>query len=196
MSFAEILRLSVVIGIAGCIAVGYGQANKSGTKPDLSGTWVFDRDRSNVGKSKNAATPPEQIKITYSDPELKIHRTVFINGQQEEKEFAYYTDGRGETNPATVWITANPDPKSPRPAETKSKTSWSGEKIVTRSIFRSLTGTAIIEFQIIEEWRLSSDGKTLTQTTRTIAQHDPMSNSIFIPGNGRDFRAVYNLVSK
>jgi len=196
MSFGKIQSISLFIGLAGCLAVSYGQGNKSRIKPDLSGTWIFDHDRSNVGKSKNAATTPEQIKITHSGPELKIRRIVFVNGQPEEREFVYFTDERGETNPTTAWITTNPGSQVGRPPETKSKTSWSGDKIVTRSIFRPRAGGAIIEFQIIVEWRLLSDGKTLTQTTRTIAKRDPMSNAIFVPGNGADFKAVYSLVSK
>ena len=187
--------LAILILLVACAANVLAQANKSKPKPDLSGTWEFDRKRSNVGKS-NSSSPPEQITITHHDPELKIRKTVTVNGQKEERELTYYTDGRGETNPTTAWITANPGSESGRPPETKSKTSWSGDKIVTRSVFLPHTSAAIIEFEITMERRISSDGKTLTETTHTNAKPDPMSNSALVAGRGIDFKAVYNLVSK
>lgn len=179
--------LAILILFATCAASGLAQTNKSKPKPDFSGTWEFDRKRSNVGKS-NPTSPPEQVTITHHDPELKIRKTVTFNGQKEERELTYYTDGRGETNPTTAWITTNPGSESGRPPETKSKTSWSGEKIVTRSIFRTSVGSALMQFEITVERRISSDGKTLTETTHTEA--------VFTPGRGFDFKAVYNLVSK
>jgi hypothetical protein len=187
--------LAILIVLATCAANGLAQANKSKPKPDLSGTWEFDRKRSNVGKS-NSASPPEQITITHHDPELKIRKTVTVNGLKEERELTYYTDGRGETNPTTAWLTANPGSDAGRPPETKSKTSWSGDKVVTRSVFLPHTSAAIIEFEITVERRISSDGKTLTETTHTQAKPDPMSNSVFVAGRGTDFKAVYNLISK
>src|SRR5512141_326440 len=120
-----------LIWVVAAVAICYGQG--SGKKPDLSGTWEFDRDRSNVGRSSKSPNPPEKITITYHDPELKMHRTVFTNGQSEESDSSYYTDGRGETNPTTAWITTNPGSAADRPPETKSRTNWSGKKIVTRS---------------------------------------------------------------
>ena len=179
--------LAILIVLATCATNGLAQGNKSKPKPDFSGTWEFDRKRGNVGKS-NSASPPEQITITHQDPELKIRKTVTLTGQKEERELTYYTDGRGETNPTTAWITANLGSESGRPPETKSKTSWSGDRVVTRSIFRTSVGGALMQFEITVERRISSDGKTLTETTHT--------NSLFTPGPGFDFKAVYNLVSK
>jgi hypothetical protein len=182
-----------LVWVVSAIAICYGQG--AGKKPDPSGTWEFDRNRSNVGKSSKSADPPEQLTITYRDPELKIHRTIFVNGQRTERDSTYYTDGQGEANPTTTWVTTNPGADSDRPPETESRTSWSGAKIVTRSKARPHAGTAVLEFEIIVEWKVSGDGKTLTQTTHTVAQRDPMSNSVFV-GGGRDLKAVYNLVSK
>lgn len=187
--------LAILILLATCAANGLAQANKSKPKPDFSGTWEFDRKRSNVGKS-NSSNPPEQITITHHDTELKIRKTVTVNGQKEERELTYFTDGRGETNPTTAWITANPGSQTDRPAETKSKTSWSGEKVVTRSRFRTSAGSALMEFEITIERRISPDGKTFTETTHSNAKTDPTSNSVFVAGRGIDFKAVYNLISK
>ena len=187
--------LFISICLAAAATTCLGQANKSKPKPDLSGTWEFDQKRSNVGKS-NSSTPPEQIKITHHDPELKVERKVVVNGLPEVRALAYYTDGRGETNPTTAWLTTNPGSKSDRPSETKSKTMWSGDKVVTRAIFSPRAGSAVIHFEINVEWRVSSDGKTLTETTHTIARPDAFSNSVFVAGRGNEFKAVYKLISK
>lgn len=193
MKFSRLLTIFILL--AAVVFTSLAQGNKSKPKPDFSGTWEFDSKRSNVGKS-NSSGPPEQITITHHDPELKIRKTVTVNGRKEERELTYYTDGRGETNPTTAWLTANPGSDVGRPAETTSKTSWSGEKVVTRSVFLPRSSTAIIEFEITVERRISSDGKTLTETTHTKAKPDSMSNSVFVAGRGIDFKAVYNLISK
>ena len=175
------------------VTVCFGQSSNP-PKPDLSGTWEFDGARSNFGKSRKGA--PEQIKITHHDPELIIRRKVSINGVPEERDLTYYTDGRGEKNPTTFWLTTNPGSDSFRPDESGSKTFWSKDKIVTRSISRTSAGAMIVEFDIIDELRLSSDGKTLTKTTRTIPRKDLTPNVGFVAGTRPDLTAVYKLISK
>lgn len=175
------------------VAMCFGQSSNT-PKPDLSGTWEFDGARSNVAKSKKNSSP-EQLKITHNDPELIIRRKIEIRGVPEEQDLTYYTDGRSEKNPTTDWLTTNPGSDSFKPAETASKTTWSKDKIVTRSISRSYAGTAIIEFEIIDEWKLSSDGKTLTKTTRFVPSKD-MRNIAFVAGMGTDLKAFYKLISK
>lgn len=190
MKFSRLLTIFILLAV---VFTSFAQGNKLKPKPDFSGTWEFDSKRSNVGKS-NSSGPPEQITITHHDPELKIRKTVTVHGQKEERELTYYTDGRGETNPTTAWITANPGSDVDRPAETKSKTSWSGEKVVTRTVFVPHSSTTIVAFEITVERRMSADGKTLTETTHSRAK--PMSNSTFVTGPGIDSKAVYTLVSK
>ena len=174
-------------------AIAFGQST-SKVKPDLSGTWEFDAARSNVAKSKSSS--PEQIKITHHDPELIIRRKVIVNGLPEERDLSYYTDGRGERNPTTAWVTTNPGSYSIRPSAIESKTAWSKDKIVTRSVSRVSAGAAIVEFEIIDEWRLSSDGKTLIKTTRTVHKTNVTPNDAFVVGSGAEFKAVYKLISK
>jgi hypothetical protein len=174
-------------------ATGFGQSSNT-PKPDLSGTWEFDDARSNVAKSKSSS--PEQIKITHHDPELIIRRKVNINGVRQERDLTYYTDGRGERNPTTTWVTTNPGSDSFKPSETASKTTWSKDKIVTRSFTRSNAGAAIMYFEIIDELRLSSDGKTLTKTTRFVPPKDMSPNVGFVAGTRTDLKTVYKLISK
>ncbi len=177
--------------IAAC-AIASGQGGKSQTKPDLSGTWAFDAAHSNVTP---ASIVNAGIKISHHDPEFKVFRTITVNGNEEQKELTYYTDGRGETNPATHWISSSPDAKLPQSAETKSKTKWSGNRIVTRFSLRTTEGIHVVEQEVVDEWKLSADGKTLTLTTTFIF---PLSTRerIVVPANRPDDKRVYTLVSK
>ena len=67
---------------------------------------------------------------------------------------------------------------------------------MTRAVVRNTLGGHVIEYEIIDEWKLSSDGKTLTQTTRIVFQQDPMNESILIWRLLGDDKKVYRLVSK
>lgn len=183
----------LLICLAASVAIGFGQSNKA-INPDLSGTWEFDAAHSTVAKLKK--TPPERIKITHRDPELTIRRKISIDGAQEERDLTYYTDGRGETNPTTVWMTRNPGSESYRPRETESKTTWSKSKVVTRSLSLTFDGVAVSELEIVDEWRLSADGKTLTKTSKTNPSRDLTGNAAFVVGRGVEFKEVYKLISK
>jgi hypothetical protein len=177
--------------ISACAAFVSAQGKKP--KPDLSGTWRFDEARSNVRPMVSA---DEEIKITYQDPALKIVRTVFVNGQSEQRELTYYTDGRGEVNPATFWLATTPDPKSEHPKETKSKTKWSSDKIVIRATLRLTAGGHVMEEEVVDEWKVSADGKTLTQTTHLTPHVTGAPGSFAVPANRPDDKRVYSLVSK
>jgi hypothetical protein len=47
-------------------APAQGKQKPSKTKPDLTGTWLLDRAKSNVGQS---ATPDQPLKIAHHDPD-------------------------------------------------------------------------------------------------------------------------------
>jgi hypothetical protein len=161
-------------------------------KPDLSGAWLLDAKKSN--SAGLTSRPDLPIKISHQDPELRITLTSESNGQLVERNFVYFTDGRREDNEATAMLTTNPNP-SPgdlRKERTKSTTRWSGDKIVTRSLLQLQAAGRVVEFEFVDEWKLSSDGKTLTQTTRTIYLQS--SGGAFIPAMARDKKRVYNRV--
>lgn len=191
----KLLGISIIVLWTAAYVGGCFGQKVPADKPDLSGTWQLDRKRSNIGRS-HSGDAPEQIKITHSEPELRLVRTTLARGQQQEAQFIYYTDGRGETNPTTQWLTTNPGSDLDRPAETKSRTNWNGQKLLTRSRFQSEAGGVVLIFEITTEWRLSPDGKTLTQTTKTTALPTTMPNSTFMQGTGTNFKTVYNLISK
>ncbi|MDQ1637281.1 MAG: hypothetical protein QOF62_620 [Pyrinomonadaceae bacterium] len=172
----------------------HAQAAPKSPKPksDFSGTWLLDTAKSNVGSS---ATPDQPLKITHRDPEFRITRMVASNGQLTGRDFVYFTDGRGETNPTIVFLSTSTDVHAQGHDKdvTKSRTTWSGNKLVTRSTVRGPVSGRSLEFEIIDEWKLSSDGKTLTQTSRTVFRQD-MSGVIFVPANRPDIKRVYNRI--
>ena len=183
----------LLICLTASAAVCLGQSNKP-SKPDLSGTWEFNAAHSTGVKSKKNSA--ERIKITHHDPELTIRRKISVNGVQEERDLTYYTDGRGETNPTTAWVTTSPGSESARPPETKSKTTWSKNKVVTRSVSQTFGSAGVFEFEIVDEWRLSSDGKTLTKTSKTIPRRDLTGKPAFVVGNWPEITEAYKLISK
>jgi len=163
------------------------------TKPDLTGSWMLDRTKSNVGQSSNPDLP---LNISHHDPELRIIHTGNSNAQTAGLDLVYYTDGRGETNQSTVFLGTDPsmNPQGHEKDLTKSKTIWSGNNLVTRSTLRGSIAGRILEFEMIDEWKLSADGKTLTQTSKTVF-HQESSSAVFIPAQQPDKKRVYNRVN-
>ena len=168
------------------------QSKPAKPKPDLTGSWLLDAKKSNsVGLTSRPDLP---IKISHRDPELRITLASESKGQVVERESIYFTDGRGEENQATTMLTTNPGapPRDLQKEQTKSTTRWSGNKVVTRSLLQLQAGGRMLEFELVDEWKLSSDSKTLTQTTRTVYLQS--SGGAFIPAMAPDKKRVYNRV--
>ncbi|HEY5839713.1 MAG TPA: hypothetical protein VIT19_11810 [Pyrinomonadaceae bacterium] len=160
-------------------------------KADLTGSWLLDAKKSNsVGLTRRPDLP---IKISHQDPELRITLTSESNGQLVERELVYFTDGRGEENQATSMLTTNPsDPPRVQKERTKSTTRWSGNKIITRAPLPLTISGQYVEFEQIDEWKLSGDGNVLTQMSRVVLNRS--SAPTFYPAMARDKKRVYNRV--
>jgi len=151
---------------------------------------MLDRARSKAGTPDKPDLP---LKISYREPELRITHQREENGKIVGREFVYYTDGRGETNPTTRALTTNPNSgaRDWDKQVTKSKTRWSGNKLITRSTLRSAIGGHILEFEVIEERKLSADGQTLTETSRTVFRS---ADAVFNPANAPEHKSVYTRI--
>jgi len=183
--------ISVILVTLILCATAAAQSAKSTAKPDFSGTWLLDTKKSNtVGLTTRPDLP---MTISHQEPEFKMVISSEANGQIKKHEFIYFTDGRGEMNEATSVITSDPSgfkPEDLRNRKTESKTKWSGNKVVTRSRYKlNVPGGSFVEFEQVDEWKLSDDGKVLTQTSRVNLQN---SNTAFIPSNGPDKKRVFN----
>jgi hypothetical protein len=139
---------------------GSNVRNKSQKKgpPDLSGTWRLDKSKGNYVKYGGLKPETDLILIiSHADPEIKVTRKSIWEGQQRIQEMTYYSDGRGETGSTFIGS-----------LEGKSISKWDGNKFVTRFSATSKNGGwGSVTFYVIQEWKLSADGKTLTQTERT-----------------------------
>jgi hypothetical protein len=186
------VSICALISLCFVIASAQGKQKTVKAKPNFTGKWLLDRAKSNVGSS---VSPEQPIKIVHHDPELRITHMANRDGQIVAVKVVYYTDGRGETNPATSFVSAGTDmdPQRHDKDVTKSKTTWSGNKLVTRSTLSNSTGGRLLEFEVIDEWKLSTDGKTLTQTSRTLFRPDT-AGGIFVPANRPDSKRIYNRV--
>lgn len=176
--------------VLGTLAQDQQKTANAPNKPNLTGSWELDRGKSNAGK---ASTPDLPLKITHRDPELRVTHQYDENGKIVGRDFVYYTDGRGETNPANMLLSTSTDINSRALDKrvTSSKTKWNGKKLVTRSILRSSVAGHLLEFEVVDEWKISEDGNTLTETSKTVFRP---SDVIFIPADVPDIKRVYRRV--
>jgi hypothetical protein len=146
----------LVLCLLASAAAGDDKKKEGKARPDFSGTWQLDRAKSDFGEwsDKPLSKADSTLAVEHRDPELKIKRTLSLNGQQEVREFTYYTDERGETNPATIGA-----------GEVKSKTKWDGDKVVSQAHMTQKGQGGTYELDVTQKWQVSSDGKTLTYTT-------------------------------
>jgi hypothetical protein len=141
-------------------------------RPDFSGTWMLDKERSKLSEAYPLRKGGDQtLTITQQEPEVKIAQKSVLPGRERTREFVYYTDGRGESN--SNWYSYEVDsvgstaaPEYGGEDKIRSKTTWEGNKIVSRYrtyVATRRTGMMIVDG--IEFWSLSKDSLTLTHTT-------------------------------
>jgi hypothetical protein len=135
-----------------CLQVGWAQAQK----PDFSGTWKLDKEKSEVGNEERNGRFRggmfDSLVIEHKDPELIIRRKMTLpSGEERTLESKYTTDGKDNTNEGFRGMTS------------KSKTHWEGGKLITESTMETPRGT----METKEVRSLSADGKTMTVETTT-----------------------------
>jgi len=113
-------------------------------KPNFNGEWKLNASKSDFGMMP--APTSLVLKITHSDPDMKVVRTQVGEQGEFTNESAYTTDGKECVNKS-------------RFGETKSTLKWDGDVLVINSKM-DFQGN---EVTITEKWSLSEDGKTLTQ---------------------------------
>jgi len=126
-------------------------------KPNFSGTWKIDKSKGNYVKISGLKPEADLILvISHAEPQIKVTRRLLWDGREDLQEVNYYADGRGEFSRTFT-----------NESESKSKTKWNGKKPVTEfSVTLKNEKLAHINYDVIQEWKLSADGKTLTQTQR------------------------------
>jgi hypothetical protein len=116
----------------------------AGDKPDFSGSWKMDADKSQFGPIP--APTSMTCKISHKDPDLSIEQQQSGAQGDQTMSFKYSTDGKETTNS----LMGN---------DVKSKAAWEGKVLVVKSSLDA-GGT---EVKLTSKYSLSDDGKTLTQ---------------------------------
>jgi hypothetical protein len=154
------------------------------TRPDLSGAWVLDRQKSKFGPSFLRESGSVTLTVSHHEPEIRITRKLSLNGREQIHQLVYYSDGRGETNPHLVGK-----------GTLKTKTVWKGNKLVSKSTARSRTPQGDIEMDLFEKWELSSGGMGLTQTSWSDPPRGNPGPQIFlVVGDQSAVKKVFNRV--
>lgn len=115
--------------------------------PDLSGTWVLSIEKSQFG-----AAPAPQSRtdvIDHKDPALTIARTQVTPAGEVTSNLVFAVDGQPHRNKLGQ-------------GEMTSVLTWEGEELVMSSTLPTPQG----EVTIVDRYRVSEDGKTLTQHRR------------------------------
>ena len=150
-----VIFLSIFCGAAAGLAPGQTKP----VRPDLSGTWELNRAKSDLSDDERygLSLGEMSLAISHHDPELKLSRRFHSGNSDSESQSLFYTDGRGEANPGAKGQAA-----------IKSNTQWKDKKLISRYALhravRSSNGTVDV-VDVIDEWSLSDDGKTLTLKT-------------------------------
>jgi hypothetical protein len=113
-------------------------------KPDFSGSWKLNVEKSDFGPSAK----PERADITikHVDPELNVSSKAVLTTGEVVSELKLFTDGREFTNLMSG-------------QELKGTAKWDGRTLIlTQKI--SVQGADI---SVTQKWTLAEDGKSLLQ---------------------------------
>jgi hypothetical protein len=124
------------------IAAATGMA-LAADKPDFSGSWKMDADKSTFGP----IPPPTAMtrKIVHSDPALSVEEARSGAQGDMNTTMKYSTDGKETTN-------------SMMGNDVKSKAVWEGKTLV----ITSAANFGGADVKLTDKWALADDGKTLT----------------------------------
>lgn len=157
----NVLACLLLLALATVCAAQESRKKEAKPHPDLTGTWVLDRSKS-AGGSKFDST----LVITHRDPELRITRTDVRKRERVTREYVFYTDERGESNPMYYGD-----------GKFDSDTKWEGRRVVAYTCNRSYNW-ARCHGGDAWEWQLSADGQTLTHRTSYVMP------SVYVGGSG------------
>lgn len=117
---------------------------------DFSGKWSLESKNGN--KVSGGKTT---LIISHTGSEIKVVQESSQGGTSQQREFTYYADGRGETNPS-----------DPGGQPFHSVTSWKKNALVIKFTLPSTrANNNVVVNERIDEWTMSKDGRSLTQTS-------------------------------
>jgi hypothetical protein len=122
---------------------------------DFSGTWVFDRTKSDpmMGGPGGQAPPGDMsitLVITQTASELQLTRKMSMGGEERSSEQKFTLDGKESTTTAMMGR-----------GELVAKASWNGDVLIIEGTQKTQRGEMPVKY----EYALSDGGKTLTVTS-------------------------------
>lgn len=133
--------------------------------PDFSGTWILDKTKSGPvsGFSTTGLLIDVTMVIAHKDPQINITRTTTFNtGLEKTENLEYFTDGR------RIPVFGKNDENHYRIIQWRGKTlvnqaTFMMEKIDFNNPSRANDNKKLVKIKNKSEWKLSKDGKTLTE---------------------------------
>ena len=118
-------------------------------KPDFSGNWTMNKDKSDFGPMPPQMTPEKlSRKITQKEDDLKATTTQ--------------TGSRGEMTSELEYMIGKSGKVKSQMGESEVSPKWDGSTLVVASKRETPNGT----FEIEERWELAADKKSFTVTTK------------------------------
>jgi len=127
-------------------------------RPDLSGVWQLNRERSKV--DVNMAW----VKIELTNSTLSVNLRTFSENGTEEGFNWRFTIGPGESS------------NTMHGAPMTSHVEWDGDALVVQSV--TMFGSDALK--TLDRWTLSEDGKTLTFREKHQNGNEPEGTSVFV----------------
>ena len=113
-------------------------------KPDFSGNWKMDADKSVFPAGIPAPTSLTR-KVDHKDPNLSVNSSQSSPQGDMNSEAKYSTDGKETTN-------------SMMGNDVKSKAVWEGKTLV----ITSAANFGGADVKLVDKWTLADDGKSMT----------------------------------
>jgi hypothetical protein len=140
-------------------------------KPDFSGTWTLDRDKSEMpqmaggpGGRPGGGTGTMTVTIKQTPDTITIEQTT---GQMGSRTLTYKLDGSESVNPGM------------RGGESKSTSKWDGDKLVTESTQTMNGPNGEMTMKSKEIRSLQPDGTMLVDVTRETPRGTNTSKLVF-----------------
>lgn len=158
-------QIALIVFLLVFTFTSYAQKTGKNQTPDFTGTWIMDQIKSGLEGGMQAGKRLADMKmvIEHNEPEIKIIETIkSLDGVERVQNSTVYTDGRRKPingkNDANNFVTYTWDEK------TLVKTA---KFVIGRGEgwdwFLDKNKKTSINMENREEWKLSKDGKTLTQ---------------------------------
>jgi len=146
------LALLMIAAAAAWPAVLSAQAPAQSVKPDFSGRWRMEKDKSNFGSFQ---VPDIVVQVVeHRDPTLNVHTVETTGKQTSTADVSYFTDGTPSNNII-------------KGRKAESKAFWDGAVLNVRTSEKDSKGEDVV---IEDRWELSEDGQTLTRTSHIITE--------------------------